>query len=41
MDRRDFIKMLGLAGTSAAAYVACSAYMQEALADAPAPSTSF
>ncbi len=32
MDRRDFIKMLGLAGTSAAAYTACSAYMQEALA---------
>ncbi|MGH6859003.1 MAG: phosphocholine-specific phospholipase C [Phyllobacterium sp.] len=33
MDRRDFIKMLGLAGTSAAAYAACSAYMQQALAD--------
>ena len=32
MDRRDFIKMLGLASTSAAAYTACSAYMQEALA---------
>jgi phospholipase C len=32
MDRRDFIKMLGLAGTSAAAYTACSAYMEEALA---------
>ncbi len=28
MERRDFIKMLGLAGTSAAAYAACSAYMQ-------------
>ncbi|SDP70721.1 phospholipase C [Phyllobacterium sp. YR620] len=36
MDRRDFIKMLGLAGTSAAAYAACSSYMMEALADAPA-----
>ncbi len=33
MDRRDFIKMLGLAGTSAAAYAACSSYMQEALAE--------
>ena len=32
MDRRDFIKMLGLAGTSTAAYAACSTYMQEALA---------
>jgi phospholipase C len=32
MDRREFIKMLGLAGTSATAYAACSAYMQEALA---------
>jgi phospholipase C len=32
MDRRDFIKMLGLAGTSAAAYAACSKYMSEALA---------
>ncbi|MDR6633650.1 phospholipase C [Phyllobacterium sp. 1468] len=32
MDRRDFIKMLGIAGTSATAYAACSAYMQEALA---------
>ncbi len=32
MDRRDFIKMLGLAGTSAAAYAACSSYMEEALA---------
>lgn len=32
MDRRDFIKMLGLAGSSAAAYSACSAYMSEALA---------
>ncbi|UXN63368.1 phospholipase C, phosphocholine-specific [Phyllobacterium sp. A18/5-2] len=32
MDRRDFIKMLGLAGTSAAAYTACSNYMSEALA---------
>ncbi|MHC1549793.1 phosphocholine-specific phospholipase C [Phyllobacterium sp. K27] len=32
MDRRDFIRMLGLAGTSTAAYSACSAYMSEALA---------
>ena len=32
MQRRDFIKLLGLAGTSAAAYAACSAYMAEALA---------
>lgn len=32
MERRDFIKMLGLAGTSAAAYTACSTYMSEALA---------
>jgi phospholipase C len=32
MERRDFIKMLGLAGTSAAAYAACSNYMSEALA---------
>lgn len=32
MERRDFIKMLGIAGTSAAAYTACSNYMQEALA---------
>jgi phospholipase C len=32
MNRRDFIKKLGLAGTSAAAYAACSAYMREALA---------
>jgi phospholipase C len=32
MDRRDFIKMLGVAGTSAAAYAACSTYMQDALA---------
>jgi phospholipase C len=33
MERRDFIKMLGLAGTSTAAYAACSAYMQKALAE--------
>ena len=33
MDRRDFIKLLGLAGSSAAAFAACSSYMQEALAD--------
>ncbi|MEP7457125.1 phospholipase C, phosphocholine-specific [Phyllobacterium sp. SB3] len=33
MDRRNFIKMLGLAGSSAAAYSACSAYMSEALAN--------
>ena len=32
MERRDFIKMLGIAGTSAAAYTACSNYMSEALA---------
>lgn len=32
MERRDFIEMLGLAGTSAAAYTVCSAYMHEALA---------
>ena len=32
MDRRDFIKMLGIAGVNTAAYAACSAYMQEALA---------
>lgn len=32
MDRRDFIKLLGLAGTNAAAYAACSNYMGEALA---------
>jgi phospholipase C len=32
MDRRDFIRTLGLAGTSAAAYAACSNYMSEALA---------
>ncbi|WP_457300612.1 alkaline phosphatase family protein [Phyllobacterium sp. P5_D12] len=32
MERRDFIKMLGLAGTSATAYAACSSYMREALA---------
>ncbi|UXN60856.1 alkaline phosphatase family protein [Phyllobacterium zundukense] len=32
MDRREFIKMLGIAGTSATAYAACSTYMQEALA---------
>ncbi|PZM13091.1 phosphocholine-specific phospholipase C [Rhizobium tubonense] len=32
MNRRDFIKKLGLAGTSAAAYAACSSYMREALA---------
>lgn len=32
MDRRDFIKMLGIAGTSATAYAACSNYMSEALA---------
>ncbi|WP_271893086.1 alkaline phosphatase family protein [Candidatus Phyllobacterium onerii] len=32
MERRDFIKMLGLAGTSASAYAACSSYMREALA---------
>lgn len=32
MNKRDFIKMLGIAGTSAAAYAACSAYMREALA---------
>ncbi|PSH60380.1 phospholipase C, phosphocholine-specific [Phyllobacterium endophyticum] len=32
MDRREFIKMLGLAGTSASAFAACSSYMQEALA---------
>jgi phospholipase C len=36
MDRRDFIKMLGLAGTSAAAYAACSNYMSEALAQSTA-----
>jgi phospholipase C len=36
MDRRNFIKMLGLAGTSAAAYAACSNYMQEALAQSTA-----
>ncbi|MEK1886824.1 MAG: alkaline phosphatase family protein [Phyllobacterium sp.] len=36
MDRRDFIKMLAFAGSSAAAYTACSAYIQEALAAAPA-----
>ncbi|HMF66499.1 MAG TPA: alkaline phosphatase family protein, partial [Phyllobacterium sp.] len=35
MDRRDFIKMLGLAGTSTAAYAACSTYMSDALAAAP------
>lgn len=33
MDRRDFIKMLGIAGVNAAAYAACSSYMQEALAE--------
>ncbi len=33
MDRRDFIKMLGIAGTNAAAYAACSTYMQQALAE--------
>ncbi len=32
MERRDFIKMLGMAGINTAAYAACSAYMQEALA---------
>lgn len=32
MDRRDFIKMLGLAGTSTVAYAACSAYISDALA---------
>jgi phospholipase C len=32
VNKRDFIKMLGIAGTSAAAYAACSAYMREALA---------
>jgi phospholipase C len=32
MERRDFIRMLGIAGTSATAYAACSTYMQEALA---------
>ena len=32
MDRRDFIKMLGIASVNTAAYAACSAYMQEALA---------
>jgi phospholipase C len=32
MDRRYFIKLLGLAGTSATAYTACSAYMETALA---------
>ncbi|MBA8876843.1 alkaline phosphatase family protein [Phyllobacterium myrsinacearum] len=32
MERRDFIKMLGIAGINTAAYAACSAYMQEALA---------
>jgi len=32
MERRDFIKMLGLAGTSTAAYAACSTYMSDALA---------
>lgn len=32
MERRDFIKMLSLAGTSAAAYAACSTYMSDALA---------
>jgi hypothetical protein len=39
MERRDFIKMLGLAGTSAAAYTACSAYMQDALAESTAIDT--
>ncbi|CAN7559377.1 hypothetical protein LJR231_004080 [Phyllobacterium sp. LjRoot231] len=33
MDRRDFIKLLGIAGTNAAAYAACSTYMQQALAE--------
>lgn len=32
MERRDFIKMLGIAGVNTAAYAACSTYMQEALA---------
>lgn len=32
MDRRDFIKLLGIAGTNAAAFTACSSYMSEALA---------
>lgn len=32
MERRDFIKLLGIAGVNTAAYAACSAYMQEALA---------
>ncbi|MBB3237954.1 alkaline phosphatase family protein [Phyllobacterium endophyticum] len=36
MDRRNFIKMMGLAGTSAAAYAACSNYMHEALAQSTA-----
>lgn len=32
MDRRDFIRMLGIASVNTAAYAACSTYMREALA---------
>lgn len=33
MERRHFIKLLGIAGVDAAAYAACSSYMQDALAN--------
>lgn len=36
MDRRDFIKLLGVAGANAAAFAAVSTYMEEALAQSTA-----
>lgn len=36
LDRRTFIKLLSSAGVSAAAYTACSAFMQDALAQSTA-----